>query len=92
MSRKLDYEWDFLMILHARLKEIIVGKVYTDIEDDQLYVEFTYEQQVWHYRLDDFGSRFYNGLTVEHVVNEVTRLYRRFILRKYFYTERESSI
>ena len=90
--RKADYEWDFLQILHPALKTEIVGKVYTDVVDDKLQISVTYDRDVWSYELDDFGTRLYNGLSVEWVVNEVKRLYRRHVLKKHFYSERGSSI
>lgn len=81
---KEDFEMDFLKVLHEMLKDQVVGKVYTDIVNDELYVEISNDMYTWNSRTNNFFDRFVVGWTPSSACAEIVQMYKRHILNRYF--------
>ena len=81
-----DYEYLFAMNLHARLKEMIEGKVFVKVKgNDKLYVKIeSFGDLRYEVELPDFSEKVMNGLTSEYIVYEIVKRYKCFILERYF--------
>lgn len=93
-----EYEYLFVTTLHSKLKRKIVGRIYcTVIQQDKLYVKIVNNDDMkFEMYLDDFGDKFYHGLTTDYVMYDIMKKYRKFIEnrinQRYFYEEKEEEI
>lgn len=87
-----NFEYDFSTQLFQKLKERVNGKVYVNIANDEVYVEITYKFDTWCCRTNGFTERYVvNGWDSDTAAEEYLRLYKGFILSKYFKSEKRES-
>ena len=79
-----DYEWEFCLALHKKLKEKVKGKIFTTVKEDKLIVEVTMGKVEFQMGFDNFAQRLSEGYTTDLVVVDVTKAYRAYINNMYF--------
>lgn len=79
-----DYEYEFCVALHKKLKEKVKGKIYTTVKDDQLLVTITMGKVEFQVGFDNFAQRVSEGYTTDAVVVDVTKAYKNYINDLYF--------
>ena len=85
MFGKDDCMYVFATNVHAKLKEVILGRVFTRVEDDSLYIEIRrMEGLIFKMRIYDISKKITNGCTSEYAAYEVLRKYKKFVLNMYF--------
>lgn len=81
-----EYEYLFAMSLQQKLKHRIVGRIYVTVDPyDELIVKIKNDEVEFKAYVTNFSEKFYNGLTTDYEAYEITRQYRSFINKKYFY-------
>lgn len=81
----MEYEWLFTTSLHMKLKERLVGKVFTRVYNDELYVEInTYGNLTFVMYIDDFANKVQEGWTTDEAVEEIVKKYKRYIINRFF--------
>lgn len=85
MFGKDDCMYIFATAVYAKLKEVILGRVFTRVENDSLYIEIRrIEGLIFKMSIDDISKKIINGYTAEYAAYEVLRKYKKFVLNKYF--------
>ena len=79
-----DYEWEFCLNLHKKLKEKIKGRVHTTVKDDTLLVTIQMGKLEFKTEFDNFGTRISEGCTTDMIVYDVYNSYKKYILDLYF--------
>lgn len=79
-----DYEYEFCMALHKKLKEKIKGKIFTTVKEDKLIVDITMGKVEFQMGFDNFAQRLSEGFTTDVVVVDVTKTYKSFLNDLYF--------
>lgn len=81
-----DYEYLFVQLLHQKLKNKIVGKVFVKVNaKDELFVEIqSYGDLTYRLYLGHFSERLLNGWSTEYAVYEIMKQYKMFIMERYF--------
>ena len=79
-----DYEYEFCVALHKKLKEKVKGKIHTTVKDDQLLVTVTMGKVEFQVGFDNFAQRVSEGYTTDAAVVDVTKAYRTYINDLYF--------
>ena len=79
-----DYEWEFCLALHKKLKEKVKGKIFTTVKEDKLIVEVTMGKVEFQMGFDKFAYKISEGYTTDDVVLDVTKAYRSFLNDLYF--------
>ena len=79
-----DYEWEFCVALHKKLKEKVKGKIFTTVKEDKLLVDITMGKVEFQMGFDNFAQRLSEGFTTDNVVVEVTKAYKAYIHNLYF--------
>ena len=79
-----DYEWEFCLALHKKLKEKIKGKIHTTVKEDKLIVSVTMGKVEFQIGFDEFSQRLNHGCTTDDVVRSVVSAYRNYINELYF--------
>ena len=79
-----DYEWEFCLALHKKMKEKVKGKIFTTVKEDKLLVEITMGKVEFQMGSDNFAQRLSEGFTTDTVVVDVTKAYRSYINNLYF--------
>ena len=74
-----DYEYEFCVALHKKLKEKVKGKIFTTINDDKLLVDITMEKLQFHMEFDNFTQRLSEGFSTDAVVVDVIKAYREYL-------------
>lgn len=82
-----EYEYLFVQVLHAKLKETIDARIYVKVtKEDQLYVEIEKIGLKYScYLIDNFSRRLCEGLSAEEAYHKAYNRYRAFIIRTFFY-------
>lgn len=87
-----DYEELFSSLLRKRIKEKIVGSVYTRVRNDNLIVRINSFDLYYETSYDNFADRFLNGFTPEKCYREVLDGFGNEIQRsiqKYYVKEKQ---
>lgn len=84
MKMLKDYEYEFCMALHKKLKEKIKGKIFTTVKEDKLIVDITMGKVEFQMGFDNFAQRLSEGFTTDAVVVDVTKAYKSFLNDLYF--------
>ena len=79
-----DYEYEFCVALHKKLKEKVKGKIFTTVKEDKLIVEITMGKVEFQMGFDNFAQRLTEGFNTDAVVVEVTKTYKTYINNLYF--------
>lgn len=82
----VDYEYLFATNLHQKLKEIVKGKVFCVIKNDNLYVSIeTKEIGKYEYTMNNsFADDLINGrISTDNVVEVVVREYRSYVIQHF---------
>ena len=81
-----DYEKLFVTAVHGKLKEKIKGKIYVEVnEEDELFIKITcYGDLKYESRFVNFSDKFIHGWTADYAVYEITKEFKKFIMRNYF--------
>lgn len=79
-----DYEWEFCLALHKKLKEKVKGKIFTTVKEDKLIVEITMGKVEFQMGFDNFAYKLSQGYTTDDVVLDVTKDYKSFLNDLYF--------
>lgn len=79
-----DYEWEFCLALHKKLKEKIKGKIHTTVKEDKLIVSVTMGKVEFQMEFDNFAYKLSQGYTTDDVVRSVISAYRNYIDELYF--------
>lgn len=79
-----DYEWDFCINLHKKLKEQVKGKVFTTVKNDKLLVSIQMGKTKFKTEFDNFESRIQEGITTDLVRLDVVSEYKTYIDQLYF--------
>ena len=81
-----DYEFVFMIKLHEKLKEKIVGRVFLKMTPhDEMYVNirrldgFDFDMYI-----KDFSTKILHGYSTDEAVSTICKEYRDQVLRKYF--------
>lgn len=81
----MEYEMLFADLLHEKLKDEIIGKVYVKIENDRIYVHIEcYHDVDFEMYIDNFAMKLLHGYTVSYAVYEITNAYKRALFKQYF--------
>lgn len=75
-----DYELEFCVSLHAKLKEKIKGKIYTTIRDNVLFVEIYVNDLGYAIAFDDFWDKLNKGITTDNYANVTVQQYKKYII------------
>lgn len=80
-----DYEYDFCMLLHSKLKERIYGKIHVSVSDeDNLCIHITRHDGFDYYReFNRFSDIFFNGHTTDTIANVIMKEIKKYILSMY---------
>lgn len=85
MREREDLGYVFSCIVYRRLKEVILGRVFTRVEDDSLYVEIRRrDEPTFKLSIDDISNKIVNGYTSEYATFEVLKKYKKFVYNRYF--------
>ena len=79
-----DYEYEFCVALHKKLKEKVKGKIFTTVKEDKLIVEITMGKVEFQMGFDNFAQRLSEGCSTDAVVIDVTKAYKTYINDLYF--------
>lgn len=79
-----DYEWEFCLALHKKIKEKVKGKIFTTVKEDKLLVEVTMGKVEFKMGFDNFAHRLSEGCTTDDVVVDVVKAYKTYINDLYF--------
>jgi hypothetical protein len=80
-----EYEYLFSTALHHKLKEKIVGRIFTSIKNDKLQIDIqSYGGIDFRYEIDNFADRILNGWTTDYAVYEVEKAFKKHLNRLYF--------
>lgn len=85
-----DYELEFCLDLHKKLKERIKGKVHTTVKDDVLIITFQMGRNEFKAEFDHLSDRLATEGVMTAIIDEVTTAYRKYIENLYFVTETEA--
>lgn len=85
----MDYEYLFAMTLHQKLRERVYGKIFCEVNRDNVLVVEIKSRGDWIFNMefDNFSERFINGFTTEYAMYEVVNKYKKFITNRYFVRE-----
>ena len=85
----MDYEYLFAMTLHQKLRERVYGKIFCEVNRDNVLVVEIKSRGDWIFNMefDNFSERFINGFTTEYAMYEVINKYKKFITNRYFVRE-----
>lgn len=80
-----DYEYLFSTALHEKLKEKIVGKIFTKItrNDEILVTVDTYEGLSFKMFIGNFSEKMLHGYSSDYAAYEVLKQYKAFVLKRY---------
>ena len=78
------YEYEFSTILHEKLKELVIGKVYVRITpDDKVYVNIkSFDDIEYVYLMGDFTYNFLRGLSATRLAQVIVAEYKKFVINK----------
>lgn len=81
-----EYEYIFVNLLHAKLKEKLHGGIFVEVSDDVLWVNIFKKEMnlVYKTKIDDFAHRILYGLNPEYVAYDIIKEYKKFINRQFF--------
>lgn len=82
-----DYEYQFSMALHQKLKSKIVGKIHCYVipKLDWLVVRIdTFGDLHFETRFQNFSRKLINGFSTDCAADEVLERYKRTVLDRYF--------
>lgn len=81
-----DYEYYFATLLHTKLKEKLVGKIFVAVDrNDGLIVNInSYGDINFKTRFDNFSERLLNGWSADYVVYEFKKQFEKYLKQKYF--------
>ena len=81
-----DYEYLFVTTLHQKLKDKIVGKIFTKVNtNDELYVEIiSFGDLMFKTTLGNFSEKIMNGWSTDYAAYEVIGQYKTFINERFF--------
>lgn len=79
-----DYEWEFCLNLHKKMKEQVKGRVHTTVKDDVLLVTIQMGKVEFVSEFNDFANRVVEGLTTDMVVIDTMNGYKKYINNLYF--------
>lgn len=82
MAGLMEYELDFCVALHEKLKEKIRGKIFTTIDNDVLRVEVYMRNQNWAIAWGDISEKILSGLSTDVVSRVVVKQYKNYIMRQ----------
>lgn len=82
-----DYEWEFCLSLHKKLKEKVKGKVYTTVKEDILIVEVTMGKVKFEIGFENFSNRVNEGCTIDSIAMDAVQAYRNYLDDLYFIAE-----
>ena len=75
-----------MTILHQQLKERIKAGIDVKIYDDVIKVKLYRNHELdFEYEIRDFSDRFLNGYTTKQAVEEIIRVYKKYIVASHFY-------
>ena len=82
----VDYEYIFAMNLHEKLKQLVIGWIFCEIDrNDRLHVviktkrgDFEFETYV-----NDISDKIVNGYTTDYATYEIMQKYKRFITNRF---------
>ena len=80
-----DYEYFIAISLRDKLKEMVKGRVFCEVQNDQLYIEIrTEELGIYKYYLENFSENLTKGsLSVDDISVKIVGDYRKFILGRF---------
>lgn len=80
-----DYEYVFCRKLHNKLKELVIGSVWTEVVEDTLKISITTIGDIkFETSIDNFAERFLNGYSSEYAAYEIKSEFRSYLLKRYF--------
>ena len=81
-----DYEYLFVKLLHQKIKDKIVGKVFVKVNtNDELFVEIiSYGNLIFNSSIGHFSERLLNGWSSDYAAYEIIKQYKTFILERHF--------
>lgn len=81
-----DYKILFATLLHAKLKENIVGSIYVKVNQwDELYIAITsYGDVRFETKIGDFSEKLLNGYSTDYAVYEVKKKFESYLRKRYF--------
>lgn len=82
----LDYECLFSNHLYEKLKGVIKGSIFVEVnENDSLVVKIKRKDgNNFGMSFADFSDRLLSGFSTEYAAYEVTKKYRNFVTRQFF--------
>ena len=79
-----DYEYIFSTLLHKKLKEKIVWRIYVAVRNDILITEIdTIGGIKIDISINDFANKLVNGYSTDYAAYEIAKEYKKKILSKY---------
>lgn len=80
-----DYEYDFVLNLHEKLKQKVNAGIHCKVIYDRLQVSFINDGVKWTIEFNYFSDRIRNGWTSEYAAHECVERYKQEIMHRYFY-------
>lgn len=71
--------------LKKQLKHRIKGDIYTHIVEDTLIIDISAYGCNWHYTIYNLAIQLSSGLSSRTVAYAIVKLYKKYIISKYFY-------
>lgn len=85
-----QYEWEFCLDLHKKLKGRVKGRVHTTVKDDVLIITFQMGKKEFKAEFDQLSDRLAVEGAMDAIIDEVTTAYRKHIENLYFVTDVEA--
>lgn len=82
-----EYEYDFCMSLHSKIRSRIKPNVYIIVDDNNRLVITIYDKMygiTYDWILSDFSEKFSDGLLSDDIADKVIMAYRSWMLAKFF--------
>lgn len=80
-----DYEYLFANILHAKLKEKIIGKIFVAVtRENALLVKIeSFGGLSFSTTIENFSDKILNGYSTEYATYEIVGQYKKFVINKF---------
>lgn len=75
----------FTNALKKQLNQRIKGRAYIHIVEDTLIIDISAYAFKWHYTIDNLANKLAVGLSSRTVADTIVKLYKKYIISKYFY-------
>lgn len=80
-----DYEYEFMMALHGKLKERINSGVLVKVMNgDVLFIRLRDSEHDWYMTYPNLSQKIFDGWSTDEATNDIVNKYRKDVLRRYF--------